>query len=1120
MPKLKKEQLEAITFEQGNILVSASAGSGKTFVMIERLIRLVKEGKAQINEILAVTYTEAAASEMKEKLKNALRKSVAEGNYQLAPLISQVATADISTVHAFCGRLIRRYFFVAGVSPDFAIADESRANTIKQESLEKTFKQLYQNKESWFLQLIDKFSLDRSDKGLKEAVLDIYEHFSSESDPEKSIDDCLKYYTEQGFYASVKVYKDYFNQDLDRLIAKAESALQGFIQLDVKSGIEFCQGLIDDMKTMQESSLYGLFNYAEYKKGLTFGRIPENSKVYKDIAVKAKTDLETLIPNFLKHLQSEEKDKEDYKDLYTDTANLSSIVKLFGENYAKEKLEENLLDFSDLEHFALKVLQDPNVQESVRQQYKYIFIDEYQDVNATQEEIINCISNDNTFMVGDVKQSIYGFRGCRADFFSNKLKEMPLRGEKTLKLNYNFRSANAVLDMVNQIFSYCMTKERYGSDYHDSLLVAGGLYPENAVGRAQVHSLIPKKKEKAQKESLEVYDILKDLKEPEDKEVSRVASLVVDIINEELGKTFYDPKLEKDRIITFGDVCILTRSRENLYVAKLVEGLIRHGVPVMSSVAQNVCKAPEIQVLINVLKLIDCFNGDIPLASTLKSVIGGFTDEELADIVLYYTDNLDKIGQKSKGTFYDAYEFYISSANTDLAKRLKEFNDYFAKIRELADFLGAHDILNKVILDSGYLATLYARRLGEQKVKRVRKFLSEAIVSQRKLTVKEFLSLIENTPKAFDMSEIAEEDVVKVMTMHSSKGLEFPVVIVCGLEQALQPRHHDKPYQLDRDLGFAIKHFDSKNRTSSETLLRGIIKEKTKDNNVKEELRLFYVATTRPTYSLHLVVNGKFTPSKSEFIDAKSYKDFIPATIPVTEHEEESLNGLRERGESSTIMLGEPDKDALERIKANTSFSYPYLADTHLPLKTSVTKELASLSEQTSFAYYVFENEDTTDKERGIVAHKIMEHYDFSSDSGISEQVKVMVNNGVLTAEQVETVNLSRIQTAFDQGAFKGIKGDKLFCEKNFIASIEPTLLGKTDSKENIVVQGIIDLLAIGKDGAKIIDYKYSTLTPKGLKDKYEKQLLVYARAVALSTNIPVVKTTIVNLFTGDVIDL
>ncbi|MBR1983101.1 MAG: UvrD-helicase domain-containing protein, partial [Clostridia bacterium] len=623
----------------------------------------------------------------------------------------------------------------------------------------------------------------------------------------------------------------------------------------------------------------------------------------KEKATKIRDTLKKQFKTYLKAITEKSIDLKRLPEICKTTDYLVQLVKEYGNIYAELKAEENVLDFNDLEHFAYRVLLDDNVKTAVREKYKFVFVDEYQDTNGVQEEIITAVSNDNLFMVGDVKQSIYGFRGCNPDIFSNKMKTMKHLGKKTAMLNYNFRSAEKVIDKVNEIFTYCMKKDNFGEDYSlNSMLKPGGIYGENNLGRATVHLLVKPEKKTVAKETPRVYDILSEIKNEENKKASSISSLVTEIIREELGKTYYHPKEKTQKIVTFNDIVILTRNRSNEYVESLVDGLKRHGINVVSEVSQDVCAYPEIQVLINALRLIDCYKNDIPLATVLKSPIGGFSEEELAKIVIFSTDN------KGKNGFYDAYNYYLENAQGELYNRLKAFDEYVKELRYLADFIGAKGVLQKILDDSMYLTFILAEKHGELKLKRIRKFMELTENSGILKTVSEVLDNIDNAKDAYKTSFNADEDAVRVMTIHASKGLEFPVVIVCGLERKMNAGEEREEVLLNRECGFALKYYDQNQKTYSETLLRSFIRQKMKAERVKEEMRLFYVATTRASYSLHLTFEGEYQRSE-EFSSADKMLDYLPPNISVNARLPEEFSFTDLTKEQKQVIIGKPDLD-------------------------------------------------------------------------------------------------------------------------------------------------------------------------------------------------------------------
>ncbi len=1119
MNKETFEQLEVINHDNGNILVSASAGSGKTHTMIERIKRLIIQEEVSVKEILAVTFTEASAADMKEKIRSALNGRL-EGidSKRLKELIDQLPTADVCTLHSFCGKLIRSYFFACGVSPDFKIIDQSEAMTLRNKAVEKAFKEFYEEGEEWFLTLVDRHAQGRSDTALKELVLSIYAFCDSEANPDQLKNACLNFYDENGARKLLNILKEQLNFELEMISGALIPIIEAFKSAGAEKGFAFTNTLYNDIKSLITSEdIYLIKKYVDYKLKLDVERklspslleMKERVKIIRADFVKTLKRYDAcLCENF-------DKDQSALLECKLHTENLIKIVNRFSEFYDKEKREENVLDFNDLEHFALKILSDEQVRKTVSDKYKYIFVDEYQDTNGVQEEIIQRLEKNNLFMVGDVKQSIYGFRGCRSEFFTQKDKRMTENGEKVVRLNSNFRSAKAIINFVNVIFNYCMTESVYGENYKGrSELVFGGLYPDGYDGRAKLHFLENPPKPQTKKEEARVYDILKDFKEG-DQQADLLPSMISSIIEQELKGKIYDTKSNEYRQVGFGDIAILTRNKNGSYVKDLVSGLIKNGVPVSSSVSESVLDYPEIKMLVNVLKLVDCFYQDLPLANTLKSPLGGFTDEELFDLVRFYDDNANQI----KGSFSDAYSFYIENGNGSLKDKLLQFDAYIKKIRLLSDFIGANGVLKKIIADKNIEGYLYAKAGGERQVERLKRFVFASLNGDKTLTIREFLNKIENCPDAFALSPFSEENTVKVTTIHSSKGLEFPVVIVCGLEKSFNEEEEREDVLLSRDYGIAVKHYDDSLRTKNQTLLRGVIRAKMRRDRVKEEMRLFYVALTRATYSLHLVFTANDDGRQNEFTGATRFLDFIPSTIGATVHTESEIRLDRREAKTRKVLIVNPDQEQVERMKNSFSYVYPFESDTCLPLKGSVTKVMEQSAEEFIPVYVLFD-EQSPDAESGTIAHKLLEHYDFSKLDNVDYQVQEMIEKNIFSKAQINQINLSRIKSVLSSGAFDGLNGKRLYREKPFLVDVCASDIMSTDSKENVTIQGVIDLLVIDGDSAEIIDYKYSSLNSVSLKEKYKKQLQLYAYAVEKVLNKKVKRKTIINVFTGETVNI
>ena len=774
------------------------------------------------------------------------------------------------------------------------------------------------------------------------------------------------------------------------------------------------------------------------------------------------------------------------------------VAEVFAEEYKKEKSEGNVLDFSDLEHFALKILKDGETARAVREKYKYVFADEYQDVNGVQEEILLSLTDGNLFMVGDVKQSIYGFRGCRPEIFAEKAEKMRTGGERTENLNCNFRSARAVIDMVNDIFSYSMTKDFFGVDYaKDSRLQDGGIYPAGAEGRAELHYLRTEKEEKKAEEP-RIYDVAKETLQAE-KETDDLSAFIAKIVDDELGKEYYDVKTKEFRRVRLKDIAVLTRGKDTKFVSKLVRGLSQRGLPVISGVKENACDFPEVSVLISALKLIDYAKDDLSLAITMLSPVGKFSEGDLAGIV----------GAGRKETFVKSVENYLNTADGELKDRLEKFFSFIGELRTFADFNGANAVLKKIIRDTGYENYILAGRDGEIKLDRIGRFLG--VSAGTDYTVREFLKKTELCPDDFEFLRNGDENSLKVTTIHSSKGLEFPVTVLCGLEVNMNFRSETETVLFDRNEGIAVKYYDLTEKRAYETPYRRLFKKDLAEGRIREELRLLYVATTRARYSLHIVFSGETDDRGGVVKEAKKFLDYIPPTAKVSVHDAEEYKFFSLGETPSPTLIGAADQRRVEELRKRFSFGYSHEADAALPLKIDVTSVAGeNVSEFTEKAL-----NERVGRESGIAAHKLLENLDFSAIGDFDGQVERLKNSGITTEEELALIDPERIKASLIKNEISGISGE-VYREQDFIVYAPADLLFGSDSKENVLLQGRIDLLVVRKDGAEVIDYKYSSLTGESLVRRYKKQLDLYAYAVENALKIKVVAKRIINVLTGE----
>lgn len=1117
---LTKNQKIAIAHNDGDLIVSASAGSGKTMVMINRIIRLVKEKKATVKQILAMTFTESAAAEMKEKLVQALTEEYSQtGDKSLLKEIGNVAVADISTVHSFCSRLIRNYFFISGVSPDYSVADDKSALEYKSEAVNAVIKDMYERKDAEELKVASRYSRKRSDKSLKKFIISVYSFFSEEAYPEKAMEDSLFYYTLDGYKKALLDHKELVDNMVLKVKKNAEEMLfdaeeNGYSD----STINFANAIIERCENIISApDVYALKAFAEK---IPLSSIKNASPLEKALRESLQEYRERLIKtceNLQKNLTDDKTERANLPALYKHAEAFIRLVKDFKTKYDKIKREENQLDFSDLQHYAIKTLLDPVVRKEVQEKYKYVLIDEYQDTNATQEEIINLVSNNNLFMVGDEKQSIYGFRGCRPEFFHEKFKKLNLVN-RAVSLNENFRSAKAITEATNEVFDYCMTLDGYGLDYKNTArLNQGGVYPPQMSGRFCIHHY--PKDNKREKETPRVYNILDELSNVED---DNTISLLTNIIREEIGQKYYDFKAKEEKIISYKDIAVLSRKKTEKYLLPIIKGVKARGIPVTSGAEENIIDYPEIKYLIGALQLIDCMQNDVALATVMKSPVGNFSNEDLARISFFYKD----MKGKTEG-FYNSVIYYKDFGEGNLKQKVIDFLNYFEKLRFVADFLSAKEVLFRVIEENDIEANLLATNAGESKVQRVKRLLSFAGEGKTELTVKSFIRKLEDTDKIELTTSGENEDAVKFITVHSSKGLEYPVVILCDGDEPFNIQDVRQEIFLERKYGFICKYYDDEERISYSNYLRELVKLKFADNRNKEEMRLFYVAMTRAKYSLHIIYSGKAERDK-RFVCASKTIDYVPPYMAETDVFEEDLTLENSKRERTKVIIGQMNKTETERIKKNLEYVYPFLLDTVVPIKTSVTK--ANETEEPFAVVNIFDETEEIENfkkesrelaiKKGNIAHKFMEHYDFNGDIDFNSQAENVVKNQILKREDLALIDLDKLKKAVSLDVLKGLKGKTLYREKDFILSIPANLVLETKSTESVLVQGIIDLLIIDNNDAYIVDYKYSKSSKEHLVERYKKQLNLYAFAVEKILGKKVKGKTLINLYSGEMVEI
>ncbi|MEI3393388.1 MAG: helicase-exonuclease AddAB subunit AddA [Clostridia bacterium] len=1011
--KWTNEQLQAIQEKDSNILVAAAAGSGKTAVLVERIIHKIIDEQMDIDKILVVTFTNAAASEMRERILEAIYKKLEENpeNVHLQRQIILLNKASICTIHSFCLDVIHNHFYEIDLPSNFKIADTAEIDLLKQEVLDDLFEQKYTENDKDFIELLENYTNYRGDEALQELVLKIYKFIQSSPFPLKWLQEKLEL---------LKIEDKDISQTIwGKLIIQAveDDIQESIMQLEtVKSKMalypemtKFYQKICEDLIIIKDLQNYNSWDELYIKLlNFNFSKWPVDKKVTNDL----KEDSKEIRDKVKKHIKEktakllscpQEQAVKDLKIITPILEKLANLVTEFTKNFAEKKKEKNCIDFNDIEHFALKILLDENnnpteVAKKYKEKFEEIAIDEYQDSNLVQEAILTSISKgNNIFMVGDVKQSIYKFRQARPELFLQKYDEYKNKEEKTqednlkIQLFRNFRSRQNILNITNLVFESIMSKELGDIHYNENeYLNYGANYPEpeeikNYAGIAEL-DIIDLKED----ESITAFEGEEDEEEQERVEDDVLeAKFVANKIQELLDSDYmvFDKK-QGYRKIRPKDIVILLRATSNLSPIYEKE-LSDLELPVFSDTSGTYLDTVEIQTILSVLKIIDNPLQDIPLVVVLRSSICNFTDNDLITIRL--TDR--------NCNFYEALIKTRIIFDGDLKDKIESFLEKLEKWKSISQYMPLDEFIWQIYLDTGYYQYVGLLPNGAMRQANL-KTLFEKAKQYEKASFKglfNFIQFIDKLKKQNgDLASaklIGEnEDVIRIMSIHKSKGLEFPVVFLCNSHKKFNMQDLNDNILLHQDIGFGPTIMDTTRKIKYSSIAKDAIKLKMKQETLSEEQRILYVALTRAKEKLYITGRSKdFTKyvqdknkvlemyeSENIKLDAKlmkkanSYLDWIMYVYLFNQGRTITLKGEQYKL-SDIITLNVSNKkdllkalakeevveqidlkEKIEQILKNKSdeenkksdqalkelleWKYDYIVDTTLPTKSSVTK--------------------------------------------------------------------------------------------------------------------------------------------------------------------------------------
>lgn len=894
------EQWQAIHQSGSNLLVAASAGSGKTTVLVQRIIEKIKNG-TNVDELLVVTFTESAATEMKERIQIAIQEAVnsavnQEQYHHLLRQITLLPQASISTIHAFCLKVIQRFFYLIDIDPVFRImADTIEMEMMKEDVWEDLKEILYGEPRTFFKQLAKGYSSDRNDEGLKELIFSLYNFSRANPEPDEWLQGLLRMYSiEEGLEIS-DLFKELIKpQVLDELTGSIYDMEQAIHLGEGDPNTEKQREVLQSEKEMaslikqaiKEDKYQEAYEIIENK--LTFKRWPSTKKKdnpdvellqqMKTFRDKSKADLQNLKKVYF--MRPKEEQEEIIRNTRPYVEEMIRVTKLFTSHYWSEKLAGNTLDFNDLEHLTLEILSplkdgqrtSSEASNYYRKKFEEVLIDEYQDVNKLQESILYGVTRhqpetENLFMVGDVKQSIYAFRLADPGLFLKKYQQYgeSLNGERII-LAENFRSRGEVISFTNFIFTQLMDKEVGQMDYDElAELKQGNLsFPTGKQQETEIMLYIKEEDDldDFENSSDENHTLQSDsslemvIDDKATGEVTMVAQKIRDLIDDDTK--VYDKKLKMERTVTYKDMVLLTPTKNNNLL--ILETFKEYGIPVILNDSQSFFQRTEISVILSLLKVIDNPRQDIALAAVLRSPLVGLNERQLAMIRIQQTsgDFLDAIY-----TFKNSYEERLiewSSENQENYQKISVFLQHLDTWRDQARKNNLVHLIWSIYVDTHFLDYVGGMVAGKQRVanlhalyERAKKY--EATNFKGLFQFIRFIERIQSRDQ--DLAEPStfseDEDAVRIMTIHASKGLEFPVVFVMDLSKQFNMRDIQGKYIFSEEYGIGSDYFDIENRIRFSSLTKSALAKEKKKNLLAEEMRKLYVALTRAEQKLFLI---------------------------------------------------------------------------------------------------------------------------------------------------------------------------------------------------------------------------------------------------------------------------
>lgn len=1163
--KWTPNQRNAITAKNGSVLVSAAAGSGKTAVLVQRVIETItaKDNPTSIDKMLIVTFTRAAREEMLTRVEQAINKLLKEDPYNKHLLMQRqlLYNAKINTIDGFCTDYVRQYFYKLNIQKDFRIADEHELEILMNKALDNTLDNFYESKSEDFKNLVSSVCNYRSDNRLRDNIVKLYKFLTSIPFENTWLKEKLEVYNTEKYPVNnapyITLILDYAIESLmycKSIISSSINVLEENEESFDKYYQKYYEMLCDDKHNIEialETALSrdwdALFNkltaisWCKMPAGRNMPEAKNLIKTYRDNYKNEFAEISKLVYCNLSDI------KQETDKLYPIIKVFFQCVVNFSEEFKRLKLEKNLADFADIENWMVELLcveteggiEFTDLAKEISKEFDYIMVDEFQDVNSVQDLIFRAISKDesNLFMVGDVKQSIYGFRQANPEIFTsykNKYKLYSPQAEvypAKIILDQNFRSRDTVLNPCNYVFENLMSKEVGGIVYNqEEVLNCGASYPENNNADFEVMLFSTPKDEENDVSKVEI-------------EAQAVSEKIMELIHKD--KFMVTDKDGCKRPLQFSDIAILLRTAKGIgnKSATYVEVLNNNGIMAMASEKNSIFDVQEIKVLLNLLRVIDNPLNDIPMLSVLMSSIGGFTADDLAQIRCQNRN----------------IPIYKSLLNNNEDSKCKMFLELLSKLRYAAVTNPVDKLINIILQNTGYdsivtainkesarniyLLQEYARSYGENGYK----------------NLSSFIRLIDNMQEnnmSLNSCDNGEDviNAVSVMSIHSSKGLEFPVCFICDTSTQFNMKDTTESMVIHPQSGVGIKYKDEILKYDS--IQRKATGLTIKNSSVSEELRILYVAMTRAREKLIITagkqdpykyiadVGSKITSSRLTPFVVKSFKSFsdwivacallhpsgqkwreiaccnvkvnntadlLPWKLSIDFTNDDNVD-VEDDALNDNMPIADVDNEFLQKFKQRISHKYKNEQLLNLP-------QIVFASELTHKENPVFNkllnkpkfisNQNSSGADVGTAFHKFMQHCSIvNAKENFKAEVELLVNNGYLTQKQAELLNTDKIIDFLNSPLVdRVVLSDEYYREYQFMVKIHSSQYDSNlkNLNQQILMKGAVDLVFVEDNELVLVDYKTDRVKDvNSLKEIYSKQLELYKSAMEQSTGLKV----------------